>query len=140
MPTARPGCGMSPIPGTPFPSPSRCPPPPVSGSVGGPAVVTSIAFSADGHTLASADNNGDVRLWALINPAHPRLLRQIAVPGGPINNSMAFSRDGRTLAIGREGDGNNGDVQLWAVVNSAHPRLLGQAVIPGGPINSVAFS
>jgi len=112
---------------------------PGSGSVGGPSVVQSVAFSPDGHTLASADNNGYVRLWAVVNPAHPRLLGQAVIPEGPIISSVAFSRDGRTLAIGMASDGNGGDIQLWDIADPAHSRLLGQA-LTGAPLGSVAFS
>jgi WD40 repeat protein/transcriptional regulator with XRE-family HTH domain len=110
-----------------------------SGSVGGVFVVQSVAFSPDGHTLASADNNGDVQLWEVTDPARPRLLGQAVIPGGPPINSIAFSRDGRTLAIGFEGY-VNAVVQLWNIAHPAHPRPLGQVVAGAtGTTESVAF-
>ena len=60
--------------------------------------------------------------------------------GGPAINSVAFSRDGRTLAIGDDNGDGNGDVQLWDIADPAHPRPLGQAVTLAAPIESVAFS
>ena len=67
-------------PGHPFPLGQPLPVAPGSGPIGGPAVIQSVAFSPDGHTLASADNNGNVQLWAVVDPAHPRLLGEVAIP------------------------------------------------------------
>ena len=128
-------------PGHPLPLGQPLPVAPGSGPIGGPAVIQSVAFSPDGHTLASADNNGNVQLWAVVNPAHPRLLGEVAIPGGPTINSVAFSRDGRTLAIGDDNGDGTGDVQLWDIAHPGHPRPLGQAVIGAtGAVQSVAFS
>jgi len=41
------------------------------GGFGEPAI-QSVAFSADGRTLASGDDEGIVRLWDVADPAHPR--------------------------------------------------------------------
>ena len=42
----------------------------------GAGSVHSVAFSPDGHTLASGDIDGTVRLWDVADPAHPRPLGQ----------------------------------------------------------------
>ena len=38
--------------------------------------VSSVAFTPDGHTLASGNIDGTVRLWDVADPAHPHLLGQ----------------------------------------------------------------
>ena len=101
------------------------------------AGVNAVAFSPDGHTLASGNHNGTVRLWNVADPAHPRPLGQPLTGSGTAVFSVAFSRDGHTLA-GGNGDGT---VRLWDVTDPAHPRPLGQPLTGSGVgVNSVAFS
>ncbi len=75
----------------------------------GANVIYSVAFSRDGHTLASGGDNGNVRLWDVADPAHPRLLGRSLTGGTGVVYSVAFSRDGHTLASGTYG----GAAQLW---------------------------
>ena len=101
--------------------------------------VNSVAFSSDGHTLASGSDNGSVRLWDVADPAHPRLLSQpLTGTGIAAVDSVAFSPDGHTLASGDF----DGMVRLWDVADPAHPRPLGQALTSSGSavVDSVAFS
>ena len=113
----------------------------------GAGFVNSVAFSRDGHTLASGSSDGTVRLWDIADPARPRALGQPLI-GGPREiaagaaagvTSVAFSPDGHTLA-----SGDNGTVELWAVADPAHPRPLGLVppggIVYNGSIDSVAFS
>ena len=111
----------------------------------GAGFVYSVAFSRDGHVMASGNSDGTTRLWNVADPAHPRPLGQ-PLPSPPVTSSaggtavvqsVTFSPDGGTLASGD----NIGNIQLWDVADPARPHLLGQAVIAGGsPIQSVAFS
>ena len=77
-----------------------------------------MAFSPDGHTLASGNADGTVRLWDVTDPAHPRPLGQPLTSGGAAVNSVAFSPDGHTLASGDY----DGTVRLWDVADPVRPR------------------
>ena len=102
--------------------------------------VNSVAFSSDGHTLASGSADGSVRLWDVADPAHPRLLSQpLAGTGIAAVASVAFSPDGHTLASGDV----DGTVRLWDVADPAHPRPLGQPPLTSSgsaAVASLAFS
>ena len=113
--------------------------------VAGAGFINSVAFSPDGHTLASGDSGGTVQLWDVAQPWRPSLLGQplASAPGAgqaggsDFVTSVAFSRDGQTLASG----GYDGAIRLWSVADPAHPRLLGST--PASrvfTVNSVAFS
>jgi len=69
--------------------------------------VLSVAFSRDGKTLATGDNDGTVQLWdvATRQPIGLPLSNTGAV------NWLAFSPDGKTLATGNA----DGTVRLWDV-------------------------
>ena len=102
----------------------------------GTAGVNSVAFNAAGHTLASGNSGGIVRLWDVADTAHPRPLGSIRT-GAAAVDWVAFSPDGRTLASGSL----NGAIRLWDITTPAHPRPLGQPLTgASAAVVSVAFS
>ncbi|HTP27309.1 MAG TPA: WD40 repeat domain-containing protein [Anaeromyxobacteraceae bacterium] len=98
--------------------------------VGHAGPVSSVAFSPDGHTLATATENGTVQLWDLQRDRLVGTLRGLV----RIVDSVAFSSDGRTVAAGSRG----GVVRLW----DAPSRSQDGAALTthAGSIYSVAFS
>jgi hypothetical protein len=101
----------------------------------GTAGVNSVAFSAAGHTLASGNSGGIIRLWDVADTARPRPLGSIRT-GAAAVDWVAFGPDGRTLASGSL----NGAIRLWDITDIAHPRPLGQPLTGStAAVGSVAF-
>lgn len=88
-------------------------------------MVTSVAFSPDGHTLASGNWNGTAKLW---NPANGRV--RATLVGHPTSvTSVAFSPDGRILATGGVGNrdprgSDSTTVILWDVATGKRRTTL----------------
>lgn len=68
-------------------------------------MVSAVAFSPDGRQLATASNDGTVRLW---DPAIGLSTRTLAGHSSPVRG-VAFSPDGRQLASASD----HGTVNLW---------------------------
>ena len=92
-------------------------------------VVYSVAFSADGKTLATGTRDNRIRLWEV---STGKRLASIAGHEWGVS-SVAFSSDGVTLASGA-GDGK---VQLWGARTGKHWQTVGKH---SGSCSSVVFS
>jgi WD40 repeat protein len=86
-----------------------------------PGDLSSIAFDSNGRTLA-VGGNGTIQLWQISNSEHLRSGPEI-VTGGSSVVTMAFSPDGRILAI----DDYDGTLQLWNTANPSTQVPVGSA-------------
>ncbi|MFE5967356.1 hypothetical protein [Streptomyces sp. NPDC056463] len=114
-------------------------------------VVVSLQFSPDGRTLAVANTltaghvtSGTVTLLDISDPERPRRASTVVSVERQGITSVAFSPDGRTLAVtGGTGPGNERRllVRLWNVSDPSRPTALG-ADLGGhnGVVHRAAFS
>ena len=97
-----------------------------------PPVITALAFSPDGKTLAVSGNR-EILLHALDGSAPPRRLAGLSER----ILSLAFSRDGRLLAAGGGTPARFGEIQLWEVASGKLERSL---VLTGDTVFGVSLS
>jgi WD40 repeat protein len=114
---------------------------------GGASVITSLAFSPDGTTLAAGGTifvgkearGSEVKMWDVATGRERATLKGHAC----VVTSLAFSPDGTTLAVGTTTwDGPNevprSEVKLWVVVTGQKTRTLSSS--PDRSVLSMAFS
>jgi outer membrane protein assembly factor BamB len=95
-----------------------------------------LAYAPDGQTLATSGGPGQVRLW---DPAtgEQRGLLKINQELPPYVHALAFSPDGRTLAVGYASEKDKLAVRLWDVRTAQVTRALR---VERGTAGAVAFS
>ncbi|MGW3181587.1 caspase, EACC1-associated type [Kitasatospora sp. NPDC001119] len=95
-----------------------------------------LAFSPDSHALAAVDKDRS-ELWNLTDPRHPVRAGTVP-PGTDAPQSVAFSSDGRLLAISVKAADGNYAAELWNVADLANPART--AALNDSHALSLAFS
>lgn len=96
-------------------------PAPIATLRGHRGVVIALAFSPDGHTLASGSHDGTVMLWDVSRSTAPAPLSTVEPAAGSIW-SVAFNPRGDTLAIAVDSG-----VRIFDVSDPRHSRYVGSA-------------
>jgi WD40 repeat protein len=87
-------------------------PPPLSAQANGRTdVITAVAVSSDGNTVAISGKDSSITLWSPSEPAKlRRFTGRIAQPSSYSTQCLAFSPDNKTLLVGADSD-----LQLYSV-------------------------
>ena len=103
-------------------------------------------ISPDGKLLAAPRPGGGFALWNVSSLSQPRLAGQVPATGSSVN-SLSFSPDGRTLAVGTSNfgpsdiEGKREGIALWDIADPARPRQLGGLLNANGTgYDTAAFS
>ena len=101
-----------------------------------PVTTPGLVVFSPARKIMAVSGDDKVWLWNIANPARPAQLGPPLTGPTVSVNSVAFSRDGKTLAVGGTGD----QVWLWNLTRPAHPVPLGHPLVSGTAVESVAFS
>jgi WD40 repeat protein len=100
-------------------------------------LITGLAFSPDGRTLASGSWDNTIILWDLSVPGEPKSIGQPLKGHSDIVWSLSFSPDGKILASGS----SDNTVILWDVTSPSAPLRLGQPLSGhSGVVMDVSFN
>jgi WD40 repeat protein len=80
--------------------------------------IYSVRFSLDGKTIATADDDGKVKLWDISSKSEPKYKEIIKEPGIQLK-SVRFQPNGNVIAA----TGSDGIIRLWRA-NSSEPQLI----------------
>ncbi|MEQ4724021.1 hypothetical protein [Nonomuraea sp. B19D2] len=96
--------------------------------------ITSVAYTADGRFMVTADHFGNVYLWDASGQGPPRRLGEhLDIPDGGFVAGTALNHDGTVLVVGGL------PTTVWDVSDKARPRLLGNIETGGGATECVLF-
>ncbi len=104
--------------------------PEIATFTGGSGPVDTVAFSPDGKTLVTGDNDGTIRLW---DAATGRQIRSLP---NSAEEPAAFSPDGKTLATGDL----SGPPALWNIATGQQIRSFSTGNGDEDWVGSMAFS
>ncbi|GAB3455334.1 nSTAND1 domain-containing NTPase [Actinophytocola sediminis] len=97
--------------------------------------VFAIAFSPDGHLMATVGGDQTIQLWNVSDPHRPSRVRTLSPRSGNVL-AVAFSPDGRTMASG----GDDCLVRLWDVSTPQATHALDTVDGHTGAVRSLVFS
>ncbi|MFB4426111.1 AAA family ATPase [Streptomyces sp. QL37] len=93
-----------------------------------------IAYHPRSRILA-AQSADELTLWDTADPQKPKRLSSVPLTHR-VTYTLAFSKDGRTLAAGS----HNGLLRLWNVADPVRPALRAQRTVAEAPLISLAFT
>ncbi|MFE0023348.1 WD40 repeat domain-containing protein [Amycolatopsis sp. NPDC059021] len=97
--------------------------------------VRAVAFSPDGHTVATSSDDHTARLGDTTDPHHPSPLATLTDHMDHVG-SVAFTPDGRTLATADD----DYTARLWDITDQHAPAVLATLTGHGDSLTSAAFS